>query len=261
MAQKWLQRILLVNDDGIDAPGIKLLEDVAQQLADEVWVVAPATDKSGVANSVSLRDPVRVEQREERRYAVHGTPADCVTMAVQHLMKEQLPQLILSGINNGSNIGFETVLSGTVGAAITGLLLGVPSVALSQDKRPEDPVNWRTAETFCLPVLDTLISRGLPTDCCLSINFPDLPADKIKGIKATRQGIGKVKGLQVIPTTDPHGEDYYWIRVEHGIAEFPEHSEAGAVSEGYISVTPLMFERTATESWHQLSVDLSASPL
>lgn len=152
MAQKWLQRILLVNDDGIDAPGIKLLEDVAQQLADEVWVVAPATDKSGVANSVSLREPVRVEPRGERRYAVHGTPADCVTMAVQHLMKEQLPQLILSGINNGSNIGFETVLSGTVGAAITGLLLGVPSVALSQDKRPEDAVNWRTAETFCLPV-------------------------------------------------------------------------------------------------------------
>lgn len=173
-------------------------------------------------------------------------------------MKKQLPQLILSGINNGSNIGFETVLSGTVGAAITGLLLGVPSVALSQDKRPEDAVNWRTAETFCLPVLDTLISRGLPTDCCLSINFPDLPADRIKGIKATRQGIGKVKGLQVVPTTDPHGEDYFWIRVDHGVTTFPEHSEAGAVSEGYISVTPLMFERTATESWHQLSEILSS---
>ncbi|EMB6326968.1 5'/3'-nucleotidase SurE [Salmonella enterica subsp. enterica serovar Derby] len=129
MAQKYLQRILLVNDDGIDAPGIKLLERVAKQLADEVWVVAPATDKSGVANSVSLREPVRVEQRAERRYAVHGTPADCVTMAVRQLMKECPPQLILSGINNGSNIGFETVLSGTVGAAITGLLLGVPSVA------------------------------------------------------------------------------------------------------------------------------------
>lgn len=190
MAQKWLQRILLVNDDGIDAPGIKLLEDVAQQLADEVWVVAPATDKSGVANSVSLREPVRVEQRGERRYAVHGTPADCVTMAIQNLMKKQLPQLILSGINNGSNIGFETVLSGTVGAAITGLLLGVPSVALSQDKRPEDAVNWRTAETFCLPVLDTLISRGLPTDCCLSINFPDLPADRIKGIPVFKPVVG-----------------------------------------------------------------------
>ncbi|WP_159873807.1 MULTISPECIES: 5'/3'-nucleotidase SurE [unclassified Raoultella] len=258
MAQKWLQRILLVNDDGIDAPGIKLLEGVAQQLADEVWIVAPATDKSGVANSVSLREPVRVEQRGERRFAVHGTPADCVTVAVRQLMKEQPPQLLLSGINNGSNIGFETVLSGTVGAAITGLLLGIPSVALSQDKRPEDAVNWRTAEAFCLPVLDTLISRGLPADCCLNINFPDLPAEKIRGIKATRQGIGKVKGLQVVPTTDPHGENYFWIRVEHGVTTFPEHSEAGAVSEGYISVTPLMFERTATESWHQLSEILNS---
>ncbi|MBJ3457102.1 hypothetical protein JGC22_25735, partial [Salmonella enterica subsp. enterica serovar Agona] len=140
-----------------------------------------------------------------------------------------------------------------------GLLLGVPSVALSQDKRPEDAVNWRTAEAFCLPVLDTLISRGLSTDCCLSINFPDLLMEEIKGIKATRQGIGKVKGLQVLPTTDPHGENYYWIRVEHGVTEFPEHSEAGAVSEGYVSVTPLMFERTAMESWHQLSMDLNST--
>ncbi|HDV9413247.1 TPA: 5'/3'-nucleotidase SurE [Raoultella ornithinolytica] len=253
MAQKWLQRILLVNDDGIDAPGIKLLERVAKQLTDEVWIVAPATDKSGVANSVSLREPVRVEPRGERRFAVHGTPADCVTVAVRQLMKEQPPQLLLSGINNGSNIGFETVLSGTVGAAITGLLLGIPSVALSQDKRPEDAVNWRTAEAFCLPVVETLLRRGLPLDCCLSINFPDLPAEKIRGIKATRQGIGKVKGLQVVPTTDPHGENYFWIRVEHGVTTFPEHSEAGAVSEGYISVTPLMFERTAMECWHQLS--------
>ncbi|UNA35527.1 5'/3'-nucleotidase SurE [Klebsiella variicola subsp. variicola] len=258
MSLKWLQRILLVNDDGIDAPGIKLLEGVAQQLADEVWVVAPATDKSGVANSVSLREPVRVDQRGEHRFAVHGTPADCVTVAVRQLMKGLPPQLLLSGINNGSNIGFETVLSGTVGAAITGLLLGVPSIALSQDKRPEDTVNWCTAEAFCLPVLDTLISRGLPADCCLNINFPDLPTEKIKGIKATRQGIGKVKGIQVIPTTDPHGESYFWIRVEHGVTTFPEHSEAGAVSEGYISVTPLMFERTATESWHQLSEILNS---
>lgn len=258
MVQKRLQRILLVNDDGIDAPGIKLLEDVAQQLSDEVWIVAPVTDKSGVSNSVSLRKPIRVEQRGKRRYAAHGTPADCVTISVQHLMKEQLPQLILSGINNGSNIGFETILSGTVGAAITGLLPGVPSIALRQDKRPEEAVNWRAAETFCLPVLDTLISRGLPTDCCLSINFPDLPADKIKGIKATRQGIGKVKGLQVIPTTDSHGEDYYWIRVEHGVAEYSEHSQSGTVTAAYISATPLMFERTATESWYRLSVDLSA---
>ncbi len=259
MAQKLLRRVLLVNDDGIDAPGIKLLEHVADTLADEVWVVAPATDKSGVANSVSLREPVRVEQRGEHRFAVHGTPADCVTVAVRQLMKEHPPQLLLSGINNGSNIGFETVLSGTVGGAITGILLGVPSIALSQDKRPENPVNWRIAEAFCLPVLDKLLGQKLPTDCCLSINFPDLPAEQIRGIKATRQGIGKVKGLQVASTTDPHGENYFWIRVEHGITAFPEYSEAGAISEGYISVTPLTFERTAMESWHWLS-DIFNSP-
>lgn len=253
MAKKCLKRILLVNDDGIDAPDIKLLEGVAKNLADEVWVVAPATDNSGVANSVSLREPVRVEQRGEHRFAVYGTPADCVTLAVRQLMKEHPPQLILSGINNGSNIGFETVLSGTVGGAITGLLLGVPAIALSQDKRPEDAINWSTAEDFCLHVLDKLISPGLAVGTCLSINFPNLPAEQIRGIKATHQGIGKVKGLQVIPATDPDGENYFWIRVEHGITAFPEYSEAGAVSEGFISVTPLTFERTATESWSRLS--------
>ncbi|WP_435947801.1 5'/3'-nucleotidase SurE [Dryocola sp. BD586] len=148
MAQKWLPRILLVNDDGIDAPGISLLEDIAKRLAEEVWIVAPATDRSGVANSVSLREPVRVEQRGEHKFAVQGTPADCVVVAVRQLMKEHPPQLLLSGINNGSNIGFETVLSGTVGGAITGVLLGVPSIALSQDRRPEDRVNWRAAEAL-----------------------------------------------------------------------------------------------------------------
>jgi len=258
VAQKWLPRILLVNDDGIDAPGISLLEDIAKRLAEEVWIVAPATDRSGVANSVSLREPVRVEQRGEHKFAVQGTPADCVVVAVRQLMKEHPPQLLLSGINNGSNIGFETVLSGTVGGAITGVLLGVPSIALSQDRRPEDRVNWRAAEAFCLPVLDRLLSLGLTPDCCLSINFPDLPAEQIRGIKATRQGMGKVKGLQVSPTTDPHGEDYFWIRVEHGVTAFPEHSEAGAISEGYISVTPLTFERTAMESWHRISEALDS---
>ncbi|MTH48391.1 5'/3'-nucleotidase SurE [Intestinirhabdus alba] len=253
MVKKLLQRVVLVNDDGIEAPGIKLLESVAQQLAEEVWVIAPATDKSGVANSVSLREPVRVEQRGEHRFAVHGTPADCVTMAVRQLMKDHPPQLLLSGINNGPNIGFETTLSGTVGGAITGVLLGVPSIALSQDKLPEAVANWGPAEAFCLPVLEKLIGQGVPTECCLNVNFPDVPVGAVRGIKATRQGMGKVKGLQVVPTTDPHGENYFWIRLEHGLSEFPEHSEAAAVSAGYISVTPLTYERTAMEHWDRLS--------
>ncbi|GAA3879333.1 5'/3'-nucleotidase SurE [Gibbsiella dentisursi] len=253
MAQKLLRNVLLTNDDGIDAPGIKLLERVAEHFAQEVWVVAPATDKSGVSNSVSMRAPVRVEERGARRFAVHGTPADCVTLAVRHLMKDLPPALLLSGINSGSNLGFETVLSGTVGAAMTGVLLGVPAIALSQDKQQQDPPDWHVAEAFCLPVLEQLLEHGVPAECCLNVNFPNLPAERIKGIKATRQGIGKVKGLQVTPTTDPLGEDYFWIRVEHGITELPEHSEVGAIAAGFISVTPLTYERTAVDVWRKLA--------
>lgn len=256
MSQKLFRRILLANDDGIDAPGIRILEKVAEHFADEVWIVAPATDKSGVSNSVSLREPVRVEARGVRKFAVHGTPADCVAIAVRHLMKQSPPDVLLSGINSGSNIGFETVLSGTVGAAITGVLLDIPSIALSQDKRPEDQPDWHTAEEQCLPVLQQLFDAGLPAECCLNVNFPNLPQGQIKGIKFTRQGIGKVKGITVAPITDPHGEDYFWLRVEHGITDLPEYSEVSAVAAGYISVTPLTWERTSWQVWSELSSSL-----
>lgn len=259
MTEKRYRRLLLANDDGLDAPGIQLLERIAGQLADEVWVVAPATDKSGVSNSVSLREPVRVESRGPRRFAVHGSPADCVTLAVHHLMKDTPPDVLLSGINSGSNIGFETILSGTVGAAITGVLSGIPSVALSQDKPQDAPIDWQVAETFCLPVLQQLFSAGLPSDCCLSVNFPSLPVERIKGIKPTRQGIGRVKGMSVTPVADPHGDAYYWIRVENGITELPEDSEVAAIHEGYISVTPLTYERTEQIVWRGLAEKLSAT--
>lgn len=257
MSNKPYRRVLLSNDDGIDAPGIQILEAVAAHFADEVWVVAPATDNSGVSNSVSLREPVRVEKRGIRKFAVHGTPADCVAVAVRHLMKDTPPDVLLSGINSGSNIGFETVLSGTVGAAITGVLLGIPSVALSQDKLPEAKPEWHTAEAQCLPVLQALFDAGLPPECCLNVNFPNLPDGQVKGIRVTRQGIGKVKGMTVTPTTDPHGEDYFWLRVEHGITDLPEHSEVSAVAAGYVSVTPLTWERTSQQVWADLSARLN----
>lgn len=259
MAKKPFRRILLANDDGVDAPGIRILEKVAEYFADEVWVVAPATDKSGVSNSVSLREPVRVEARGVHRFAVHGTPADCVAIAVRYLMKDSPPDLLLSGINSGSNIGFETVLSGTVGAAITGVLLGIPSIALSQDKLPEDQPDWHTAEEQCVPVLLKLFEAGLPTECCFNVNFPNLPKGQIKGVRVTRQGIGKVKGINVTPTADPHGEYYFWLRVEHGITDLPEYSEVSAVAAGYISITPLTWERTSQQVWSELSSQLNLS--
>ena len=131
MSFQKLPRILITNDDGIDAPGLLALEEVAGELADEVWIVAPDHDQSGISHALSIHHPLRVTKRGERRFSVSGTPADCVAMALQQLMS-QPPTLILSGINKGANLGVETVFSGTVGAAMAGLLLGVPSIALSR---------------------------------------------------------------------------------------------------------------------------------
>jgi 5'-nucleotidase len=127
-----LERILLTNDDGIDAPGLKVLEQIAGELAQEVWVVAPEHDQSGVSHAISLHHPIRVTERGARRYGTTGTPGDCAVMGVCHLMTGAPPQLLLSGVNRGANLGIETVFSGTVGGAMTGMMLGIPSIALSQ---------------------------------------------------------------------------------------------------------------------------------
>lgn len=244
MREKRFKRVLLSNDDGVNAPGISLLEKIAEEFAEEVWVVAPAVDRSGVSNSLSLREPVRVEQYGARKFAVHGTPADCVSWAVKSLMADNPPDLLLSGINCGSNIGFETTLSGTVGAATTGILLGIPSIALSQDKPQESCVNWQCAEAWAPEVIRKLIGLPLQTEYCFNVNFPNLAPDSVKGMKLTSQGVGTVKGLDVTTTKDPLGADYFWIRVQHGQLDVPPGSEVEAINAGFISVTPLTFERT-----------------
>lgn len=147
MPHARLERILITNDDGIDAPGLAALEAVAHELADEVWVVAPDHDQSGISTAISIHHPLRVTQRGERRFSVSGTPADCVAMALQQLL-DKPPQLLLSGINKGANLGVETLFSGTVGAAMTGLLMGVPSIALSQYFTRRSAVRWDTARTL-----------------------------------------------------------------------------------------------------------------
>lgn len=257
MAKK-VHRVLLTNDDGLDAPGIVLLESVAKQLAEEVWIVAPATDRSGVSNSISLREPVRVTQQGPQKFAVHGTPADCVAVALRHIMAGSPPDLILSGINLGSNIGFETVLSGTVGAGISGTLLAIPSIALSQVKEQDAKIDWSVAERYALETISQLLDLQLQKECCLNVNFPDVAVDRVKGLKVTSQGMGKVTGLKVTPVPDPYGDEYFWIRVEHGELPKMPGSELEAVQEGYISVTPLSFERTSQEGKAQLLEQLKS---
>lgn len=250
--QRVVRRVLLTNDDGIDAQGLKVLEQVAAEIAEEVWVVAPEQDQSGTSHSISLHAPVRVTQRGERCFAVAGTPGDCVVMGVRHLMGESPPELILSGINQGGNLGTETVFSGTVGAAMTGMLLGVPSIALSAAFMRGEPVHWDTALVHGPDVLRRLMAMSWSDRVCLNVNFPNVPAEQAGPLTLTRQGLGLLRDIDVDARIDPRNQAYYWLRLRRGPREDLEESEALAVAAGRISVTPLRFERTDGEAFAQL---------
>jgi 5'-nucleotidase len=237
-------RVLLTNDDGIDALGIKVLEEAARSLAREVWVVAPENDQSGVSHSVSLHDPLRVSAKGSQRFAVRGTPGDCVVIAIEDLMKDHLPNLILSGINRGSNLGVETVFSGTVGAAMAGMLLGIKSIALSQVYTSPNPVRWETCSALAPQVIRQLAEMEWPEGCCLNVNFPDFPPAADTPVVFTEQGPGLMDGLHVSKRADLRNIDYYWLNVRRTPRYNPPDSETAIVLKGGVSVTPLHFERT-----------------
>ena len=246
-----LERILITNDDGFDAPGLEVLEAVARELADEVWVVAPDHDQSGISTAISIHHPLRVTPRGERRFSVSGTPADCVAMALQQLM-DQPPQLLLSGINKGANLGVETLFSGTVGAAMTGLLMGIPSIALSQYFTHRNAVRWDTARALAPGVIRQLLGKGWEQSACLNINFPDVPAEEAGPLQITRQGAGRMDGVNSTERTDFRESKYYWLSItRHQHPEAPD-TETQVVTQGAISVTPLEFDRTAIALREQL---------
>ncbi len=201
-----LDRILITNDDGIEAPGLAILERIAGELAHEVWIVAPEHDQSGVSHAVSLHHPIRVSERGLRRYGITGTPGDCAVMGACHLMPEA-PQLLLSGVNRGANLGLETVFSGTVGGAMTGMLLGIPSIALSQAWTDRANVRWKTAAALGADVVRRLLAIGWSAATCLNVNFPDVPAQDAGPLTLARQGPGLIQGMRVETRTDPRGLD------------------------------------------------------
>jgi 5'-nucleotidase len=247
-----VERVLLTNDDGIDAQGIKVLEEAAATIAREVWVVAPEHDQSGVSHSISLHHPLRVSTKSTRKFGVFGTPGDCVAIAVHELMRDSPPDLILSGINAGSNLGVETVFSGTVGAAMAGMLLGFRSIALSQVFTRPNPIRWETASALAPGVLRKLTTMEWPAGCCLNVNFPDFPASESRPMLFTEQGPGLMEGLHVERRADPRGVHYYWLNIRRGAQKNPENSETAVVREGGVSVTPLQFERTNAEALSML---------
>jgi len=258
-AGQIFERVLLTNDDGFDAPGLHVLEQVAAALAREVWVVAPEHDQSGTSHSLSLHDPLRVSRKGERRFAVLGTPGDCVVMGVRHLMSGELPEMILSGVNRGANLGVETVFSGTVGAAMTGMLLGIPSIALSQAFSDRNAVPWETAQTLAPEVIRALAAMNWSRNTCLNVNFPDCPADRAGPLTLTCQGVGLLDGVDVVSRSDPRAVDYHWLQLSRSPRRDLEGTETAAVAAGRIAVTPLRFERTHDETLAEMRMALAST--
>jgi 5'-nucleotidase len=246
-----LDRILVTNDDGIDAPGLAVCEQIASDLAREVWVVAPEHDQSGVSHAVSLHHPIRVSEFGSRRYGITGTPGDCAVMGVSYLLPEP-PQLLLSGVNRGANLGLETVFSGTVGGAMTGMLLGIPSIALSQAWTDRAHVRWETAAALGADVVRRLLAIGWSATTCLNVNFPDRRPEDVGPLTLARQGPGLIQGLQVETRTDPRGLTYHWISFRRGPRDQGPESDVEALHAGNIVVTPLRYDRTDEEAYAML---------
>jgi 5'-nucleotidase len=240
-------RILLTNDDGIHAEGLEALEQIAAELSDDVWVVAPETDQSGASHSISLSDPLRLREIGEKRFAVRGTPSDCVIMGVRHVLKDHRPDLILSGVNRGQNVAEDVTYSGTIAGAIEGTLLGIPSIALSQNlnRAREDVVDpFASARAHGADVVRRIIKVGFARDRLVNVNFPGCEADEVTGVAVTRQGQRNQELLEIEARTDGRGNAYFWIVFGRGDFEAEEGTDLKAVRTRRISVTPLKIDLT-----------------
>lgn len=239
-------RILLTNDDGISAPGLYVLEKIAAKLSDDIWICAPSEEQSGAGHSLSLSRPVRLRQHAEKRFSVTGTPTDAVTMALRKVLPAP-PDLILSGVNRGANLGDDVTYSGTVSAAMEGALAGIRSIALSQVYAREDmgaAVPFDAAEAWGEKVLRPLVETPFAERTLININFPACNAEAVKGIRVVRQGFHDYGRGTVVESTDPRGFRYYWFGL-HGIQHTPGHdTDLEAIADGYVSVTPLQLDLT-----------------
>lgn len=249
-------RILITNDDGINATGLKTLEAIARSFSDDVWIVAPEYDQSAVSHSLTLRMPFRISEVSEKKYAVSGTPTDCVLTAIRLLMADNLPDLVLSGVNYGANIAEDVTYSGTVAAALEATILGIPSVALSLTIDPGHPAKWATAEHWGPSVIEKILNLPIPEQVLINVNFPNVIYKSVEGIKVTRQGQRKCFD-HICKREDPRGAPYYWIGPgDQRYGNMLERAEPGtdidAIGQKYISITPLSLDMTHQKTFEQL---------
>ncbi len=255
-------RILITNDDGINAPGLEVLHEIATGLAGpagEVWTVAPAFEQSGVSHAISYTQPMMVTRMGPRRFAAQGSPADCVLVAVHDIMRHARPDLVLSGINRGNNAAENAVYSGTVGAAMEAALQRLPAVALSQYYGPENrdlPDPFEAARAHGLATLRRLLERGVWTGddygIFYNINFPPVPAREVRGLRAAHQGFRRDMGFGVTPVTSPSGRRFLWVTGAPQQQPTAAGSDADWNHKGYISVTPMRADLTAHDALEAL---------
>lgn len=254
-------RILLTNDDGINAPGLVAMEKIAAAISDDVWVVAPETEQSGASHSLTLSEPIRVRQVAPRKYAVQGTPTDCVMMAVSHIIEDAKPDLVLSGVNRGQNIAEDVTYSGTVAGAMEGTVLGIPSIALSQSYNVNihDRVPFEVAIDHGPKTVMALLEAGWDDEVLLNVNFPDVVGNQEPELEVTCQGRRDERTLKIIEREDPRGGTYYWFGFKSLKSKPPSGTDLCAIYEGKISVTPLHLDLTHENGRQALTAALAAA--
>ena len=240
-------RILVTNDDGIHAEGLDICEEIAKTLSDDVWVVAPEHDQSGVAHSLSLNDPLRLRQIADNRFAVRGTPTDCVIMGARHVLDGKQIDLILSGVNRGRNVGEDVIYSGTVAGAMEGTILDIPSIALSQsyNSRSGQPPFWETSQRFAPDIIRKVLAQGVRRDVLVNINFPNCRPEEVKGVTVAPLGRRRQERLHIDKRHDGRGNPYYWVAYSRQNAfQADRGSDMEALDNNRIAITPLKIDIT-----------------
>ncbi|EAQ29133.1 stationary-phase survival protein [Erythrobacter sp. NAP1] len=249
-------RILLTNDDGIRAPGLEVLEAIAREFTDDIWICAPDEEQSGMGHALTLTRPVRLRKHGERRFSVTGTPTDSVTMGLRKVV-DAAPDLILSGVNRGANLGDDITYSGTASAAMEGALAGIRSIALSQvyaRNGAADEDTFRAALAWGKRVIEPLLDAPMPDRSLINVNFPPLAAEDVKGIRVVRQGFHDYARGTVVEGRDPRGFQYYWFGLDPIEHTLDHGTDLEAIDDGFVSVTPLHLDLT-----HYSSLDTLAS--
>ncbi len=255
-------RILITNDDGIHSPGLAVAESIARALTDDVWVVAPETEQSGASHSLTLSLPLRLREVESRRFALTGTPTDCVMMGVAEILKDRKPDLVLSGVNRGSNIADDVTYSGTIAGAMEGTALGIRSIALSQAYGFEEgyKVRWHCGEAHGPAVVRKLIEVGWPEpeEVLMNVNFPDCEPEAVTGIEVTEQGKRDMQTAVMDRRVDLRRNPYYWIGFKRVRSNPRKGTDLRAIYEKRISITPLHLNLTEFKVLQRLKASLEA---